>query len=153
MKDSNKALRKPLISQPVHGQDVPVNTDEPRVHSGNVLVVEDNPDIRSLLNIALSPVNADVELISDGAVLRDMICESLPPAVLVLDRMLPGVSGDLLLKQIRSDPQWQHTPVVMISALRRRTEVNYALKGGANHYLPKPLDLSALVSTVEGYLH
>jgi len=153
MKDSNKALRKPLITQPVHGQDAPVEPDEPRVHSGNVLVVEDNPDIRSLLGLALGPLNAEVELIADGTELRDMINESLPPAVLVLDRMLPGVSGDLLLKQIRSDPKWQHTPVVMISALRRRTEVSYALKGGANHYMPKPLDFPALVSTVEGYLH
>ena len=121
------------------------------------LIIDDTPEVVviSSFNVVRREIARQtiLKLIADGTELRDMINESLPPAVLVLDRMLPGVSGDLLLKQIRSDPTWQHTPVVMISALRRRTEVSYALKGGANHYLPKPLDFSALVSTVEGYLH
>ncbi len=114
----------------------------------SVVVVEDNPDIRKLICMTLAPVEAEVVALSDGHQFSQFIEESAPPSVVVLDRMLPGLSGDLLLEKIRANDDWKNVPVVMISALRRKYDVQQLLKSGANLYLPKPLDFRTLLDVV-----
>ncbi len=145
--------RMPLIREAASGQTRAEDAVENGMSFRRVLIVEDNPDIRKLLCVALRNEHAELELITDGASMRRRIEEGAAPAVVVLDRLLPAISGDLLLKAIRTTPGWMHTPVIMISGLRRRTEVGQALRDGANQYLPKPLNLGLFASTVGAFLH
>ncbi len=116
------------------------------------MIVEDNPDIRRLLSMMLNGVDANVTLLSDGHAMSEQIEHHAPPAVVILDRMLPGLSGDMLLKKIRADATWKNVPIIVISALRRKFDVNEILESGADMYIPKPLDRKILVDAVEKYL-
>ncbi len=118
----------------------------------SVVVVEDNRDIRKLICMALRPVQPKLIELADGHKFSEYIEEVEPPAVIILDRMLPGLSGDRLLEKIRASETWGNVPVVMISALRRKYDVQQLLKNGANVYLPKPLDLKTLLEVIGRYL-
>lgn len=118
----------------------------------SVVVLEDNRDIRKLICMALRPVQPQLTELADGHKFSEYIDENEPPAVVILDRMLPGLSGDRLLEKIRASQTWGDVPVVMISALRRKYDVQQLLKSGANVYLPKPLDLKTLLEVIGRYL-
>lgn len=78
----------------------------------------------------------------------EMITEKKPQVVL-LDLMMPDLSGIDVLKYIRRDPRIKDTPVVMISACTIPDEIQLAIDEGANAFLPKPVSYSDLKNTVE----
>lgn len=144
---------RPLINEPAGRLDNGVSGLAPLGQGKSILVVEDNPDIRQLISVTLSSLGMPLTLLADGQVMARRIEESPPPNVVILDRMLPGLSGDILLKRIRFSETWGEVPVIMISALRRKFDVDQLLRAGANLYLPKPLDLRALVGAVDKYVN
>lgn len=143
---------RPFIAGPISSEESGVERFETQSSERTVLIVEDNPDIRRLLSMMLNGVDANVTLLSDGHAMAEQIEHHGPPAVVILDRMLPGLSGDMLLKKIRSDETWKNVPIIVISALRRKFDVNEILESGADMYIPKPLDRKVLIDAVEKYL-
>jgi len=118
--------------------------------TADVLVVDDDEDIRSLLFDHFPPAYA-VETASDGEeawrTLRDRADD--PPSVVVADVMMPKLDGFRLLSRMRDDERFADVPVVMLTSRGRESDVEAALDGGATDYVTKPFVVSDLVDRVE----
>jgi len=116
-----------------------------------VLVVEDEADIAALVAYQLTRDGYRVETASNGAEGLDALHRELPDLV-VLDRMLPGVSGDEILRAIRSDTTTRDVPVLVLTAKREQEDRIQGLELGADDYLTKPFSPRELVLRVEAIL-
>jgi len=114
----------------------------------SLLVIEDVADLRLLLKMALSPIGRAIVEVGDGRVAAALIGRSAPPKLVIIDRMLPFVSGDELIAMIRCDPDWQAVPILAMSAKSRHEDVASVLAAGANAYLTKPFSYQVLQATV-----
>ena len=109
-----------------------------------VLVVEDEPDIAALIAYQLTREGFRVETAGSGPEALDAIGRELPDLV-ILDRMLPGLSGDQVLKQLRAEPHTVSLPVLVLTAKRDQEERIEGLELGADDYLTKPFSPKELV--------
>ena len=116
-----------------------------------VLVVDDEPDICSVLGIALETDGFEVDTASDAR--RALaVLESDPPDVVILDIMMPGMDGFELLGQVRHRQLATDTRFVVVTC---RTSERDHLRGwelGADEYLTKPIDVTALPGVVRRVL-
>jgi DNA-binding response OmpR family regulator len=104
------------------------------------LVIEDNRDQGNIFGEAIRLAGMEVEIIRDGSLARRRLAE-VAPGLVILDMHLPGVSGEELLQDLRSDPRFAATRIVIASAdgelvNRLRPQVDYALE--------KPVSFSQL---------
>lgn len=114
-----------------------------------ILVVDDDPNNRELLRQELMDENFDVLLAHDGPTGLSLA----PKAHLVLlDIMMPGMSGRDVCKRLRADERFARLPVIMLSALSQMSDKLQALEMGANDYVSKPYDLSELVEKIQRQL-
>jgi CheY-like chemotaxis protein len=120
---------------------------------GRILVVDDEPEIRGLLLRALSARGYDVETAADGAEALEQVRRS-PPALVLLDAMLPKVHGFEVARRLRSDPATRGVPVVMMTAIYRgwRFAQDAREAYGAQDYIEKPFRLEDLQRRVEAVL-
>ena len=102
-----------------------------------VLVVEDEPDIAALIAYQLPREGFRVETIGNGTEALVAIDKEAPDLV-VLDRMLPGLSGDEVIQRLRDDPETLSIPVLMLTAKREQEDRIEGLELGADDYLTKP---------------
>src|SRR5436309_2509240 len=102
-----------------------------------VLVVEDEPDIAALIAYQLTREGLRVETASTGTDALTAVGREVPDLV-VLDRMLPGVSGDEVLKTLKGDPATSGVPVLVLTARREQEERIEGLELGADDYLTNP---------------
>jgi len=110
-----------------------------------VLVADDDPLLRSILEHKLTRAGYDVALAEDGrAALEQSI--ALRPAVLVLDAMMPILDGFEVLRRLKSDDDTRDLTVVMLTALKRQDDIVSALQLGAADYLAKPFNPDELVA-------
>jgi CheY-like chemotaxis protein len=109
----------------------------------DVLVVEDDDDIREMLALVLELADCRVTQASDGRDAMRVLARRELPSLVLLDLMMPNLSGVEVLALIRHDPRLQHLPVVVISGDANAR--NLALRSGASACLLKPLDAGALV--------
>lgn len=117
----------------------------PRRYPHSVLVVDDDPSVRMLLQMVLQVEGFDVRCAGDGDAALEMIAESRPDVVLV-DVMMPGIDGRALTRQLRLDPATSDLPIVICSALADDREQWQAWASGANSFIPKPFDVDRIVS-------
>jgi DNA-binding response OmpR family regulator len=109
-----------------------------------VLVVEDDPDIGKLLKWVLEREGYSVTLIDDGRKAREHIAAGVPSRLVLLDVMLPQVSGHDLLGDLRANPAWRGVPVIMLTAKSQERDIVRALDAGASDYLLKPFQPAEL---------
>jgi DNA-binding response OmpR family regulator len=102
------------------------------------LVVEDDDQIAYLLRFILEREGYRVELASDGRAALALIGSIEPPALAMLDVMLPHVDGYQLLGSIRGMETWRDVPVLMLTAKSQEKDIVRALDSGADDYLVKP---------------
>lgn len=113
------------------------------------LVVEDDDQIAYLLRFILEREGFKVELASDGRVAQDLIAHGAPPALVLLDVMLPFVDGYQLLATIRAKDGWENVPVLMLTAKSQEKDIVRALDSGAADYMVKPFKPDELRSRVK----
>jgi diguanylate cyclase (GGDEF)-like protein len=112
-----------------------------------VLVVDDDPDLRTLANMQLTPHGYDVVLAADGNECIRLASEKAPD-VIVLDVMMPDMDGTEVLGELSSNPVTQDIPVIFLSARTSTEDRVRGLEGGALDYLPKPADPREFVARV-----
>jgi len=116
-----------------------------------VLVVDDEPDITALVAYHLAKAGFRVSTAATGVdALRAVREES--PSIIVLDRMLPGMSGDDVLATLRADQALHEIPVLMLTARREEVDRVRGLALGADDYLTKPFSTQELVLRVGAIL-
>jgi DNA-binding response OmpR family regulator len=118
-------------------------TSHPRKRP-RVLVVEDEQPLRELVVVTLGD-EFDCEEAADGDAALQRLRAKAPQLVL-LDAMLPGLSGLDVLREMRADPELKRVPVVVLSAWQQPQDVDAALAAGADRFLGKPFRVEELTS-------
>ncbi len=114
--------------------------------SHSILVVDDDADIRDAIHDVLSDQGWDVISASDGLEAREQLHAGLRPCAILLDLMMPRMSGDEFLAWLRTEPAtFADTPVVVLSAMGS-TDLP-----GAQGSLRKPVQLRRLVETIQRF--
>ena len=85
------------------------------ISTHRALVVEDNEHVLYMLDFILTRAGYDVIGVDNGRDAQASIDSIEPVDIIVLDLMLPYVSGYQLITNIRDDPEWQHTPIIVVS--------------------------------------
>jgi two-component system phosphate regulon response regulator PhoB len=116
-----------------------------------VLVVEDEPDIAALIAYQLTREGFRVETVASGTAALQAVSREVPD-LLVLDRMLPGLSGDEVLRALREDEATLSLPVLILTAKREQEDRIEGLELGADDYLTKPFSPRELVLRVQSIL-
>jgi DNA-binding response OmpR family regulator len=115
----------------------------PKAVGGLVLVVEDDPDIRSIVAKHLTEAGFHVCVAADGEMALQLI-RAERPAVVCLDLNLPRISGYDVCEQIRADPAIKDTSILITSARNSFDVKVFSLEAGADAYLIKPYGLKQL---------
>jgi len=116
-----------------------------------VLVVEDEPDIAALIAYQLTREGYRVETASTGTDALASVGREIPDLV-VLDRMLPGLSGDEVLQSLKGDAATRTIPVLVLTARREQEDRIQGFELGADDYLTKPFSPRELVLRVQAIL-
>lgn len=113
----------------------------------SVLVVEDDPDIAQMLRFNLERDGYTCDVASTGDEALDCIQQSTPKLIL-LDRMLPGLTGDDVIRAVRRDPKTAHIPVIMLTAKAEEEDQLAGFAYGADDYVTKPFSMKVLLARV-----
>ena len=116
-----------------------------------IMVVEDEPSILELLRINLVDAGYDVREAADAESAQRMLKESLPDLVL-LDWMLPGLSGLAFAKQLRGDARTRELPVIMVTARTDEADKVAGLEAWVDDYVTKPFSPRELKARVKAVL-
>jgi DNA-binding response OmpR family regulator len=120
-------------------------------HRMRLLLVEDETAIACRIREGLEEGRYAVDWARDGVEALALARER-DYAAIVLDLMLPGMSGYEVCQRIREREEWRHIKVVMLSAKGRDAEVNKGLALGADVYMTKPFSTRDLMSRIRGLL-
>lgn len=119
--------------------------------SKNILVVEDDLDIRELISFNLQNEGHQVFEAKDGEAGIDKAREKLPDLIL-LDLMLPGMQGLDVCRIIKSGQETKETPIIMVTALGQEEDIVKGLETGADDYITKPFSIKVLIARVNAVL-
>jgi DNA-binding response OmpR family regulator len=114
-----------------------------------ILIAEDHPDTAVFLKRALERKGYQAEIAEDGAEALKVL-EKVTPQLLILDLMMPRISGLQLLELMQGNAQWKQIPVVIYSAGFEQRQQQAAMDLGAKAYLVKgAVDLNGIFAAVE----
>lgn len=118
----------------------------------SILVIEDDAFMASLLGFMLARQNLAVTRVADGQAALALLDGDQVPDAVVLDLMLPQVSGMQVLEAMKSRPGWADTPVVVLSALDTGGEIARAFQAGASDYVTKPFNPEEFMARLTRWL-
>jgi two-component system, OmpR family, alkaline phosphatase synthesis response regulator PhoP len=118
-----------------------------------VLIVEDDADIAEGLRFNLEREGLSVVVAATGeeGLLRSLDQENLP-ALIILDLMLPGMSGTELCGRLRKEMLTQRTPIIILTARNTESDRLAALDLGADDYITKPFSVNELLARIRTFL-
>ena len=122
-----------------------------RPMSNTVLLIEDEPDIRDMLNFALTRAGYQVWE-SDTAEDAMRKLDGLLPNVLIIDWMLPGMSGVELARRLRQDEHTATLPIIMLTARGEEADKLKSFDSGVDDYIVKPFSPRELIARVKALL-
>jgi DNA-binding response OmpR family regulator/signal transduction histidine kinase len=121
---------------------------QPRSGKTQVLVVDDDPALRRLLETSLPDAGYHVQTVVEAQAALEAVVQQ-PPDIILLDIMLPGADGFTLCKQLR---EWTNVPIIMLTARAAEKDVVLGLQLGADDYVTKPFRASELIARIEAVL-
>jgi len=118
-----------------------------------VLIIEDDPDIAEGLkyNLEREGLSTVVALTGEQGLI-DALNQRNPPVLIILDLMLPGMSGGELCRRLRREPQTRRTPILMLTAKVSESDRVAGLDLGADDYITKPFSVRELLARVRAVL-
>jgi len=117
-----------------------------------VLVIEDEKDIADLIALHLKRDGHEVTTIENGEEALRVLSEDSTYDLLVVDWMLPGLSGLDLCKRIRSEEMGKQVPILMVAARAHASDIVLGLEMGADDYVTKPFELPVFMARVRALL-
>jgi two-component system phosphate regulon response regulator PhoB len=117
----------------------------------NILIVEDEEALTLLLRYNLEAAGYDVDTVARGDD-ADVRLKETAPDLVILDWMLPGLSGIELCRRLRAQPETRQLPIIMLTARGEESERIRGLATGADDYIVKPFSVPELVARVNALL-
>ena len=125
--------------------------DDTTAKAPRILVVEDESAIRTLITFACAGAGFEVESV-DSAIKAESLIDSSMPDLVLLDYMLPELSGVDWLIQLREKPRTKHLPVIMLTARGSESDRVKGLNAGADDYIVKPFMPRELIASIQAVL-
>jgi two-component system cell cycle sensor histidine kinase/response regulator CckA len=116
-----------------------------------VLIVDDEPQNRQLLQVMLAPEGYLVVTAASGEEALAVVKQT-PPDLVLLDIMMPGLDGYEVVAKIKADPTTRNIPVILVTALEDRSSRMRGLNAGAEDFLTKPVDRAELTARVRNLI-
>jgi len=113
-----------------------------------ILVVDDDPLARRMLKIILRDPSFEIIEAAGGQETLDMV-ETQPPALIVLDVMMPGISGYDVCRALRAKPETADLPIILYSAKTHPRDVQDGMDAGATTYMFKPTPRQTMIDTIQ----
>ena len=120
-------------------------------HKSHILIIEDEPDINELLTISLLENNYTVSKAFDGEKGLN-IARELSPDLILLDLMLPGISGLDVCKLLKSEQETSFIKIIILTALSQEHDIVKGLELGADDYITKPFSMMVLNARIKSVL-
>ncbi|MEO6335039.1 MAG: response regulator transcription factor [Pyrinomonadaceae bacterium] len=119
----------------------------------NILIIEDEPDIAESLHYNLKREGFRPTIAESGEKgLRIALDEKTTPSLIILDLMLPGMSGMELCRRLRREPLTEATPIIMLTAKAAEVDKISGLEVGADDYIIKPFSVKEVTARVRAVL-
>lgn len=120
-------------------------------NKSHILIIEDEPDINELLSISLLENNYTVSKAFDGEKGLN-IARELSPDLILLDLMLPGISGLDVCKLLKSEQETSFIKIIILTALSQEHDIVKGLELGADDYITKPFSMMVLNARIKSVL-
>ena len=117
----------------------------------NILIVEDDPDIKELITFNLSNQGHQVFKANNGEIGIEKARKKIPDLIL-LDLMLPGIQGLDVCRIIKADQETKDIPIIMVTAMGQEEDIVKGLETGADDYITKPFSIKVLLARVSAVL-
>lgn len=118
---------------------------------GKILIVEDEAAIREMLGYTLMKEGFEFQEAADVEQARPLIARQRPDLIL-LDWMLPGMSGVDYARRVRNDPETRNIPIIMLTARGEESDKVRALDSGADDYITKPFSSKELIARIRAVM-
>jgi CheY-like chemotaxis protein len=119
----------------------------PDISNWRVLAVDDEPDNLLVLADVVEIHGATVHRAYSGQAALDAV-DQFEPTVILLDLRMPGVDGWEVHERLRAQTQYDHIPIIAITALAMPADIERANEAGFDGYVVKPLDITTLIPTL-----
>ncbi len=119
--------------------------------SSLILIVDDNQQNLELLQVYLEDLDCKTIAAMDGLEALEMVAKELPDLIL-LDIMMPKMSGFEVCKRLKNDPKTCDIPVIMVTALTEFGDIERSIDAGTDDFLSKPVNKLELVTRVKTML-
>ena len=116
-----------------------------------VLIADDNPQGVELLEAYLTGTGYETQVVSDGEETLRKVHEWHPDLIL-LDIMMPKISGFEVCKRLKADPQTANIVVLMVTALDQHSDIDRAVEAGTDDFMTKPINKAELLLRVKAAL-
>jgi len=125
--------------------------NELNLSGSRVLIADDNEQNRELLDAYLADEGYEIMMANDGQATIDAV-EANQPDVILLDIMMPRMSGYEVCERLKADPEKRAIPVLMVTALNEMGDIEKAVKAGCDDFLTKPVNQLELKTRVRSLL-
>ncbi len=127
------------------------NSNSSSTGTSRILIADDNEPNRELLEVYLADVDCEIATAVDGADTLEKVV-AFKPDIILLDIMMPKLSGFEVCQQLKADPVTRQIMVLMVTALGELGDIERAVEAGTDDFLSKPVNKIALVKRVENML-
>jgi len=124
--------------------------DEPEIRP-RVVIADDDPDIRRLIEMTVTNAGCDVIVAADGEEALARVRES-PPDLVILDVLMPRMDGWEVARELKSDPQTRSVPIMFLTSRGQEHDVLEGFDSGAVDYMVKPFSPRELQVRVKAVL-
>jgi DNA-binding response OmpR family regulator len=121
--------------------------------AGPILIIEDDPDISAVLCYGLEMAKFETLVAHSGPEgLSAAFDQANPPALILLDMLLPGMNGLEVCLRMRRAPSTARTPIVMVTAKVSEVDCASALAAGVDDYITKPFSIRKIIERIDALL-
>jgi two-component system alkaline phosphatase synthesis response regulator PhoP len=129
----------------------PYAPDEAKLPESKILVVDDNTQNLELLVAYLEPTGCRIATATDGIEAMEKV-RTDPPDLVLLDVMMPRMSGFEVCRKLKSDPQTRDIPICMVTALNELGDIERGVESGTDDFISKPVNRLELITRVKNLL-
>ncbi len=129
----------------------PNASQDTHLPTSSVLVVDDNPQNVELMQAHLEALNCTTHVAVDGIDALEQVAR-VKPDLILLDIMMPRMSGFEVCRRLKADPNFRDIPIIMVTALNELGDIERGVEAGTDDFLSKPINKLELLTRVKSLL-